>query len=121
MSDSKKSKKNDELIGLNKKIDRRDFLNSTLIGAGSLLYSMSAPSMLSASEIRSSKALPDQVRDDWYGFGGVGDSKTSHGNTPDILKAAHAVRDGILTSDRARNVSVSEDYDLVIVLSLIHI
>lgn len=115
MSDSKKSKKNDELIGLNKKIDRRDFLNSTLIGAGSLLYSMSAPSMLSASEIRSSKALPDQVRDDWYGFGGVGDSKTSHGNTPDILKAAHAVRDGILTSDRAKNVSVSEDYDLVIV------
>ena len=115
MSDSKKSKKNDELIGLNKKIDRRDFLNSTLIGAGSLLYSMSAPSILSASEIRSSKALPDQVRDDWYGFGGVGDSKTSHGNTPNILKAAHAVRDGILTSDRAKNVPVSEDYDLVIV------
>ena len=44
MEEFKKSKKNDELLGLNKNIDRRDFLNSTLLGAGSLLYSMGAPS-----------------------------------------------------------------------------
>ena len=115
MEEFKKSKKNDELLGLNKNIDRRDFLNSTLLGAGSLLYSMAAPSLLSASESPSNELLPDQVTDNWYGYGGVGDSKESHGNTPDILKAAHAVRDGLLNSDRAKDVPVSEEYDLVIV------
>ena len=104
------SKKNDRLLGLNQKIDRRDFLNSSLLGAGSILYSMSAPSMLFANE-----SLPNQVTDNWYGYGGVGDSKTSHGNTPDILKAAHAVRDGLLNSDKAKNITASENYDLVIV------
>ena len=94
------SKKNDRLLGLNQKIDRRDFLNSSLLGAGSILYSMSAPSMLFANE-----SLPNQVTDNWYGYGGVGDSKTSHGNTPDILKAAHAVRDGLLNSDKAKNIT----------------
>ena len=43
----KDNKKEDLLLGLNKKIDRRDFLNSSLLGAGSVLYSMSAPSTLS--------------------------------------------------------------------------
>ena len=79
MEEFKKSKNNDELLGLNKNIDRRDFLNSTLLGAGSLLYSMAAPSLLSASESPSNELLPDQVTDNWYGYGGVGDSKESHG------------------------------------------
>ena len=112
MGKNAKIQKNDELIGLTKKIDRRDFLNSALLGAGGLLYSMAAPAMLSR---KPSHLLPNQVQDDWYGFGGVGDSQTSHGNTPDILKAAHAVRDGLLTTDRAKSVPVSENYDLVIV------
>ena len=110
MEEFKSSKKSDRLLGLNQKIDRRDFLNSSLLGAGSILYSMSAPSLLFANE-----ALHNQVADNWYGYGGVGDSKTSHGNTPDILKAAHAVRDGFLNSDKAKGIPVSENYDLVIV------
>ena len=110
-----KSKHNDELLGLNKNIDRRDFLNSALIGSGSLLYSMSAPAFLSEKILQSTASLPHQVKDGWYGYGGVGDSKLSHGNTPEILKAAHAVRDGLLNSEKAADVSVSENYDLIIV------
>jgi spermidine dehydrogenase len=110
-----KSKNNDELLGLDQNIDRRDFLNSALIGSGSLLYSMSAPAFLSEKILQSTASLPHQVKDGWYGYGGVGDSKLSHGNTPEILKAAHAVRDGLLNSEKAADVSVSENYDLIIV------
>ena len=110
----KKDNKNEDLLlGLNKKIDRRDFLNSSLLGAGSVLYSMSAPSTLFAQNDNIS--LPDQVGDNWYGYGGVGDSRYSHGNTPEILRGAHAVRDGLLSKSNIKNIPSSEEYDLVIV------
>ena len=110
----KKDNKNEDLLlGLNKKIDRRDFLNSSLLGAGSVLYSMSAPSTLFAQNDNIS--LPDQVGDNWYGYGGVGDSKSSHGNTPEILRGAHAVRDGLLSKSNLKNIPSSEEFDLVIV------
>ena len=109
----KDNKKEDLLLGLNKKIDRRDFLNSSLLGAGSVLYSMSAPSTLFAQNDNIS--LPDQVGDNWYGYGGVGDSRYSHGNTPEILRGAHAVRDGLLSKSNLKNIPSSEEYDLVIV------
>ena len=44
------NKNRDQKLGLNQKIDRRDFLNSTLLGAGSALYSMSSPSSIFANE-----------------------------------------------------------------------
>ena len=65
MGKSSKIQKNDELIGLTKKIDRRDFLNSALLGAGGLLYSMAAPAMFNG---KPSHLLPNQVQDDWYGL-----------------------------------------------------
>ena len=68
MGKSSKTQKNDELIGLTKKIDRRDFLNSALLGAGGLLYSMTAPAMFNG---KPSQLLPKQVQGDWYGFGGA--------------------------------------------------
>ena len=59
--------------------------------------------------------LPNQVGDNWYGYGGVGDSKDSHGNTPEILKGAHALRDGLITQKNISQIDASEKYDLVIV------
>jgi len=106
--------KNRDKLGLNQKIDRRDFLNSTLLGAGGALYSMSSPSSIFANE-NNTLNLPNQVAGNWYGYGGVGDSKYSHGNTPDILKSAHAIRDGLLSQDKIDDIDVSEKYDLVIV------
>jgi len=108
------NKNRDQKLGLNQKIDRRDFLNSTLLGAGSALYSMSSPSSIFANE-NNKLNLPNQVADNWYGYGGVGDSKYSHGNTPEILRSAHAVRDGLLSKNNADDIDVSEKYDLVIV------
>jgi spermidine dehydrogenase len=53
---------------------------------------------------------------DWYGPGGVGDYAASHGNTPDVLKAAHGVRSGRFdAAAAARAADTGEDYDLVVV------
>jgi spermidine dehydrogenase len=50
---------------------------------------------------------------DWYGYGGVGDYRTSHGNTPEAVATAHRLRDGGYAGD-LRPLS-TETVDLVIV------
>ena len=114
MKNKKNNQKNDDSIGINKKIDRRDFINSTLVGAGTALYSMLSPTA-SLGDASRDLYLPNQVGDNWYGYGGVGDSKDSHGNTPEILKGAHALRDGLITQKNISQIDASEKYDLVIV------
>jgi hypothetical protein len=39
MSDSKRDERNDKTLGMDSRICRRDFLNSTLLASGSLLLS----------------------------------------------------------------------------------
>lgn len=51
---------------------------------------------------------------DWYGYGGVGDYKDSHGNTPEAVEIAHRLRDQAF-SDPGEPVDHTEAYDLVIV------
>ena len=114
MKKNNRNKKRDQKLGLNQKIDRRDFLKSTLLGTGSALYSMSSPSSIFANE-NNELNLPNQVGGNWYGYGGVGDSRYSHGNTPDILKSAHALRGGLLSKNSIDDIDASEKYDLVIV------
>ena len=55
------------------------------------------------------------VGDDWYGPGGIGDYTSSHGNTPDVLKVAHQVRDGRFDDIAGQGVDTGEEYDLVVV------
>ncbi|MFT7265890.1 MAG: spermidine dehydrogenase, partial [Halioglobus sp.] len=50
----------------------------------------------------------------WYGYGGVGDYRFSHGNTPELVSTAHRIRNGRF-NERPRDVASSEEYDLVIV------
>jgi len=53
---------------------------------------------------------------DWYGPGGVGDYALSHGNTPEVLKAAHGVRNGRFDASAvAAAHDTGEEYDLVVV------
>ena len=53
---------------------------------------------------------------DWYGPGGVGDYAASHGNTPDVLKAAHGLRNGRFDASLlAQATDTGEEYDLVVV------
>ncbi|HEV2716879.1 MAG TPA: hypothetical protein VGU64_16565, partial [Terriglobales bacterium] len=62
------SDRHDKTLGMNERISRRDFLNSTLLASGALLMSSVSPVQLLA-------------RDDWTGYGGVGDYSESNGNT----------------------------------------
>ncbi|MDH3223164.1 MAG: NAD(P)-binding protein, partial [Gemmatimonadota bacterium] len=52
--------------------------------------------------------------DDWYGYGGVGPYRRSHGNTPEVVSVAHRLRDGAFPTRFDQLASV-EEYDLVIV------
>lgn len=57
--------------------------------------------------------LPE-VDSDWYGYGGVGDYAASHGNTPEVVNAAHGIRDGDF-DPLPITMAIDEEYDLVIV------
>ncbi|HEX9279143.1 MAG TPA: NAD(P)-binding protein, partial [Gemmatimonadales bacterium] len=86
-------------------ITRRDFVNGVLVGAGTALL---------GCKLSRQPPGPGALGPDWYGYGGVGDYRYSHGNTPEAVETAHRLRDGALSADFAR-VERVEDYDLVIV------
>lgn len=90
-------------------ITRRDFLNGALIGVGGMLLGCRTRSAGPSGASGQSSPGPD-----WYGYGGVGDYRLSHGNTPEAVETAHRLRDGSLpvAFDQVEQV---EDYDLVIV------
>lgn len=90
-------------------ITRRDFVNGVLVGSGAGLLSACAPTPVS----RPDDSLL-RVGNDWYGYGGVGDYALSHGNTPDVVNTAHAIRDGAFDLMPA-NMAVDEQYDLVVI------
>ena len=94
------SRGNDDRLGLNEPISRRDFLNGTLVaGAGLLLHGQAQGTVSPA--------------DAWNGYGGVGDYRTSNGNTYDVMSAAHAMRDGAF--ERTVAIDTAETYDLAVV------
>lgn len=68
-------------------ITRRDFLNGSSIGIGGLALGLGAVSSASAYAPR------PHLNSDWYGYGGVGDYRLSHGNTPELISDAHRLRD----------------------------
>ena len=109
------AKKNNNDIPLSDNISRRDFVNGTLVGFGAALLSSSLPA------IANSTKTVGVSNDRWTGFGGVGDYANSNGNVASVREAAHLVRDG-LTPKLMKDVQdTGEEYDMVIILSLIHI
>jgi spermidine dehydrogenase len=92
---------NDDRLGMNEPISRRDFVNGTLVaGAGLLLRGV--PNV----------AMPE---DPWTGYGGVGDYRLSNGNTRDVMDAGHAMRDGAFERSIAGAIDTGETYDLLAV------
>jgi len=87
------------------KITRRDFLGSTLLGAGATLLDGVTPAQILASA----------VEDDWTGYGGIGDYRRSNGNTLEVLQAGHKMRDGVYRSPLADPIDTGEMYDCVVV------
>ncbi len=101
-------KKKTDGAKLSADISRRDFVNGTLVGFGSMLLTSVAP----ASASRKSFGV---FNDPWTGYGGVGDYASSNGNVASVRDAAHLIRDG-LTRSLMEDIDVTgEEYDLVIV------
>ena len=92
-------------------ITRRDFLNGALLGVGGALLGCSHSRQ--RAQVDGAEASWSHGPD-WYGYGGVGDYRFSHGNTPEAVEAAHRLRDRALPSAFERVESI-EDHDLVIV------
>jgi spermidine dehydrogenase len=93
-------------LGLDCRITRRDFLDASLLAAGSALLSSPAP--LAAAQTPASNP-------EWDGYGGIGDYARSHGNMWESIAAAHDLRDGKLADAASRATDTGERYDLIIV------
>jgi spermidine dehydrogenase len=110
----------DAALGMHRAITRRDFLYGVPALAG-LLAACRATRPGPAAGSGAAPALPGMTGDielgpDWYGPGGVGDYASSHGNTPDVVMAAHRVRDGRFDATAlAAAADTGEEYDLVVV------
>lgn len=91
-------------------ITRRDFLNGTLLGVGGALLGCKPPRVPVETGAGPGRSLGPY----WYGYGGVGDYRLSHGNTPEVVETAHRLRDGALLADFDRLTGI-EDCELVIV------
>ena len=97
----------DRRLGLDLDITRRDFLNATLRGTGAVLALDPAAALAQWPGIGDEEA--------WYGPGGVGEYASSHGNTPEVLRVAHELRDRRYERLPADLVETGETYDLVVV------
>jgi spermidine dehydrogenase len=83
-------------------MDRRDFLNSTLLASGAALLTGVAPFELLAEP-------------DWTGFSGVGDYARSNGNTYEVMTAGHAIRDHAFEGKQPQITDTNELFDCVVV------
>lgn len=94
-------------LGLDQTITRRDFLNTTLLAAGTALLGSRAPL---------AQAAPASANPAWDGYGGVGDYAGSHGNMWSTVSAAHELRDGKVGGPQASKLAVDtgERYDLIV-------
>ena len=86
-------------------ITRRDFLGSTLLASGAALLGGANPVEL----------LADQMKDDFTGYGGVGEYGASNGNTFEVLEAGHAIRDAVYDPLPDNVIDTGETFDCVIV------
>ncbi len=82
MPDSKNRLPGDVALGMKTPITRRDFLGSTLLASGAVLLRSNTPAEILAA------------KDEFTGYGGIGEYSRSNGNTLEVLRAGHAIRDG---------------------------
>lgn len=108
----------DERLGMNGAITRRDFINGVLAGAGTALMAgcdgLTAPA--AAAPVPSPAGIPPSLAPSgsaWTGYGGVGDYRWSNGNTEAVMEAAHGIRDRLHAG--AGTGAIDEEVDLAIV------
>lgn len=100
-------------LGIDRDITRRDFLNASALGVGAGLLSSNAPIAAKAGQTQDWRQ--PVVGKEWYGPGGIGDYQTSHGNTPDVVTKAHAVRDGHFDRHPVEAEALGDILDVVVV------
>src|SRR5215469_6578260 len=93
----------DRSLGLGRRIRRRDFLNGTLLAAGGALLVPLTPAQLLAQKV------------EWDGYTGEGDYRNSNGNTEEVVRVAHAIRDGAFDKVPANTIDTGEQFDCVVV------
>ena len=95
-------------------ITRRDFLNTTLLGAGAALLTANAPSVIFGESQARGTTAHTPGGDAWTGYGGIGDYAQANGNTWPVMNAAHKIRDA--GYNKLPNVlDTGELYDVIVV------
>src|SRR6516165_4545867 len=84
-------------------ITRRDFLGSSLLASGAVLLGPLTPDELLAR------------KNDFTGYGGVGEYSSSNGNTLPVLEAGHKIRDSVHDPLPKDIIETGEIYDCVVV------
>ncbi|PYV27428.1 MAG: hypothetical protein DMG27_03945 [Acidobacteria bacterium] len=99
----KRDRLSDKSLGLAPGICRRDFLNGTLLAAGGALLGPFSPAQLLAQ------------KGEWAGYTGEGDYRNSNGNTEEVMRTGHAIRDGAFDKVPADTIDTGERFDCVVV------
>jgi spermidine dehydrogenase len=119
MAEKHKEHAGDRSLGMDAEITRRDFLGSTLLASGaSLLPGWSPADFLAERGGERGETIPAHPRDqtdDWTGFGGVGDYRSSNGNTWDVMQSGHKMRDGAFDPLPSGTIDTGETYDCVVI------
>ncbi len=105
MTEDAKKQTYDSALGMDHQISRRDFMNATLLGSGGALLSGLTPYQLMAQ----------MGKDNWTGYGGVGDYAESHGNTFEVMTAGHQIRDHVFADPPHQAEDTGEVFDFVVV------
>jgi spermidine dehydrogenase len=103
MQNDKRNLPADGSLGMNSSITRRDFLGGALLASGATLLESLTPAQLLAA------------KENWTGYGGVGEYADSNGNTWDVMTAGHKMRDGSYDSLLPDATDTGETFDCVIV------
>ncbi len=101
MSHRHKAEPEDRTLGMDEKITRQDFLSSTLLASTTLLLGKSPLELLS--------------KDNWTGYGGLGDYANSNGNTFEVMTEGHKIRDNAFGPSKQNINDTREMFDCVIV------
>src|ERR1035437_3029208 len=111
----KRANENDDSLGMDESITRKDFLNASLLGVGGALLGAPAPGTMFYQSRADSSAHGHAAPDAWTGYAGVGDYARGNGNTFPVLTAAHKIRDGSYNKLPANTKDTGEVFDLVVV------
>src|SRR6202044_1024841 len=103
MTEDARKATNDSTLGMDQAISRRDFMNATLLASGGALLGGLTPYQLMAQ----------MGKDNWTGYGGVGDYAESHGNTFEVMTSGHQIRDHIFADPPRHADDTGEVLDMV--------